>query len=269
MNFHNNEWIMNEIKNHFITANELISSSNIVGVFCQGSQNYGLDYENSDVDTKCIIVPSFKDICLLKEPISTTHIRENNSHVDLKDIRKYCQCFRKQNLNFLEILFTDYKVMNPYYENQWDRLVGRREKIARMNPCRAVKSMYGIAGEKFHAMCHPYPSKLDIIEKYHYDGKQVSHLIRVDDYLERYIEGESYESCLKPSPEKRDEIMAYKLQQVPFEIAKPRAEEVFEHTKILKNKFCENKQESEDEEMRLLLEDVQYQIMKQAIKLEI
>lgn len=261
--------VSERVREHYEEALGHFPENNIVLCALQGSQNYGLDYENSDVDTKLIIVPTFKDIALNHKPVSTTHIRANNEHIDFKDIRLYMETFRKQNLNFLEILFTDFYFINPYYSEQWDRLIYNREKIARMNPCRAVKSMYGIAGEKFHAMCHPYPSKLDIIEKYHYDGKQVSHLIRVDDYLERYIEGESYESCLKPSPEKRDEIMAYKLQQVPFEIAKPRAEEVFEHTKMLKNKFCENKQESEDEEMRLLLEDVQYQIMKQAIKLEI
>lgn len=30
-----------------------------VGLFLQGSQNYNLDYEGSDIDTKAIMLPSF------------------------------------------------------------------------------------------------------------------------------------------------------------------------------------------------------------------
>lgn len=38
----------------------------VLGVFLQGSQNYGLAYEGSDIDTKCIVLPSFEDFCLNK-----------------------------------------------------------------------------------------------------------------------------------------------------------------------------------------------------------
>lgn len=59
-----------------------------VGLFLQGSQNYNLDYEGSDIDTKAIMLPSFSDFVLNAKPLSTTHIMENNEHVDFKDIRK-------------------------------------------------------------------------------------------------------------------------------------------------------------------------------------
>ena len=268
MNYHSFNWIMNEVEEHYDTALQLIDKNNIVAVCLQGSQNYGLDYEGSDVDTKCITTPSFRDICLLKNPLSTTHVRPNNSHVDLKDIRKYCECFRKQNLNFLEILFTNFMVVNGRYADEWGRLIEAREWIARMNPYRAVRSMYGIAGEKYHAMCHPYPSKMDIIEKHGYDGKQVSHLLRVEDYLERYIAGESYEACLHPTPSKIDEIMAYKLQQIPLEVAQPRADAVYEHCKQIKDMFCDGNKENENEEVRMLLEDVQCNIMRISVQEE-
>ena len=69
----------------------------VFGVFLQGSQNYHLDYEGSDIDTKVIVLPTLEDIVLNKSPVSTTHIREDNSHIDLKDIRLMWQCFKKQN----------------------------------------------------------------------------------------------------------------------------------------------------------------------------
>ena len=79
-----------------------------VGLFLQGSQNYNLDYEGSDIDTKVIVIPNFTDFVLNAKPISTTHIMENDEHVDFKDIRLMFDCIKKQNVNFVEILFTPY-----------------------------------------------------------------------------------------------------------------------------------------------------------------
>lgn len=45
-----------------------------VGLFLQGSQNYNLDYEGSDIDTKAIMLPSFSDFVLNAKPLSTTHM---------------------------------------------------------------------------------------------------------------------------------------------------------------------------------------------------
>ena len=45
-----------------------------VGLFLQGSQNYNLDYEGSDIDTKAIMLPSFSDFVLNAKPLSTTYI---------------------------------------------------------------------------------------------------------------------------------------------------------------------------------------------------
>ena len=86
---------------HVAEAKTLFSDPEIVGVFLQGSQNYSLDIYGSDVDTKCVVVPSFYDIAMNKKPISTTYIRKNEEHIDLKDVRLMIQTFRKQNLNFI------------------------------------------------------------------------------------------------------------------------------------------------------------------------
>ena len=186
------------VREHYKEALDYFEKDQIVGIFLQGSQNYGLEVEGSDVDTKLITVPSFRDIALNRKPVSTTHVRENNEHIDWKDIRLYIETFRKQKLNFLEILFTPYKQLNPLYAEQWNRLIAAREYIARMNPWRAVKSMKGIALEKYYAMEHDYPSKVDVLAQYGYDPKQLHHLLRVGEYLERYIAGEPYQNCLHP-----------------------------------------------------------------------
>ena len=156
---------------HYKESLEYFDKRNIVGLFLQGSQNYGLAYENSDVDTKLIVLPNFNEIAFNKKPVSTTHIRENEEHIDFKDIRLYIQTFRKQNLNFLEILFTPYKIVNPDYAPYWNVLVNHREDIVHYNLYRAVKSMKGIALEKYHALQHEYPSKVDVLAQWGYDPK--------------------------------------------------------------------------------------------------
>lgn len=254
--------VRERMEEHFEEAKTLFPEDRIVGLFLQGSQNYGLELPTSDVDTKLIVVPTFEDIALARKPVSTTHVRANDEHIDLKDIRLYIETFRKQNLNFLEILFTDYFVVNPLYAEQWARLVEHREEIARMNPYRAVKSMKGIAMEKFHAMEHPYPTKLDLIEKYGFDGKQVHHLIRVDDYLTRYIVGEPYKDCLKPTGDLVPRMMEYKRHEVPLETARIEAKDFLEHTIAIADEFCATHKDEEDISCRKLLEDVSYNIMK-------
>ena len=263
------ENITQRLADHLQEGLDYFDKSQIVGIFLQGSQNYNLDLPGSDVDTKLIVVPSFKEIALNKKPVSTTHIRENEEHIDFKDVRLYMETFRKQNLNFLEILFTDFCWVNPLYQNQWNRLVRNREHIAHMNEFRAVKSMKGIALEKYHAMEHPYPSKVDILAKYGYDSKQLHHLVRVRDYLERYLNGESYYSCLHPEGKMKDYLLSIKRGDYELAAARDIADREIERVGEIADVFCSGRKDEEDEWARQLLEDVSYEIMKIAVQEEL
>lgn len=267
MNYHNDEYIMERVREHYNEALEYFPEDRIVCLILQGSQNYNLSVANSDVDTKLILTPTFEDIAMNYKPISTTHVRENNEHIDFKDVRLYMQTFRKQNLNFLEILFSKYAIINPIYKKEWNRLVEAREDIARFNVYRGVQSMKGIAMEKYHALKHPYPSKLDILAKYSYDPKQLHHLMRVEEYLARYIDGEPYEDCLKP---RNSETLIkvkegyYNLEQAEL-IAERCVNNVIKMAEYAYSKFPNE----ENPKVNALLDDVQYNIMKIAIKKEI
>jgi hypothetical protein len=262
MNFHDDNWIMNKVLEHTNEAVSLVPKNHIVGVFLQGSQNYGLDYEGSDVDTKCITTPTFKEIALAKKPLSTTHIRENDEHIDMKDIRLYVQTFRKQNLNFLEILYTPYFVTgNNLYAVQWNRLVAHREEITHYDPVRSVKSMMGIASEKYFAMEHHYPARMAWIEKYGYDPKQLHHLLRVSEYLDRYIADEPYSDCL--ISKKSDFLKAVKQGYYGLEDAREVATATYTAIHEKCDKFIEvHKDTPVDSAVDSLLDDVAYEIMK-------
>lgn len=269
-NFHTDEWIMEQVKRHYDEALKLFPEDRIVGIFLQGSQNYGLDYEGSDIDTKCFLVPTLEDIIFNKKPISTTHIRANEEHIDFKDIRFFLTTVRKQNLNFMEILFTKYKIINPTYEPIWNRLIKNNEQIAHYNPVGAVKTMKGIAMEKYHALEHRYPSKVDIIDKWGYDGKQLSHLIRVDEYLARYIAGEAYADCLI-SKEPELLIAAKNMDNPKFTLNEARVLAKFYLGAVTSaaDRFIEeHKNDPVDKKVDILLDEAQRDIMKLGIELE-
>lgn len=257
------EKIMSRLREHYEEALEYFDESRIVGIFLQGSQNYGLDYEGSDIDTKLIVLPTLDDIAFNKNPISTTHVRKNDEHIDFKDLRLYIQTFRKQNLNFLEILFTPFKIVNPLYEDMWNILVENREAITHYNEYRAIKSMKGIAMEKYHAMEHPYPSKMDILAQWGYDPKQLHHLLRVEEYIGRYIAGEKYEDCLRPrDPEY---LISVKRGYYDLDTARVIGKTAIDNIIRIADKYAETVKDIGDPAVDELLNKVQYNMIKNSI----
>lgn len=271
MNFHSDEWIMEQVKRHYDEACKLFPEDRIVGVFLQGSQNYGLDYEGSDIDTKCIVLPTLDDLIFNRKPVSTTHVLPNEEHLDLKDVRLYFQTFRKQNLNFMEILFTKYKIVNPLYKLYWNRLIENNEQIAHYNPVGAAKTMKGIAMEKYHAMEHRYPSKIELIDKWGYDGKQLHHLMRVEEYLTRYINGEPYADCLiTKRPEKLKEIKDMNNPKLLLDEARVVAGIYMGKVNAIADEFAAaHKDDPVDAEVDKLLDEVQESIMRLGITLDL
>ena len=171
----------------------------VFGVFLQGSQNYNLDYKGSDIDTKAIVLPTLDDIILNTPATSTTLIKEDNSHIDIKDIRIMWDCFKRQNINYLEILFTDFDIVSSNYEDIWNVMCDNAEGIAHYDNYKAVNCIAGVVREKEKALCHPYPTLKDKIDKYGYDNKQLHHIIRCREFLERYIDGVPFKDCLIPT----------------------------------------------------------------------
>lgn len=244
----------------------------VLGVFLQGSQNYGLDYEGSDIDTKAIIIPSLDDIVLNRKPASTTWVLESNEHVGVKDIRLMHECFRKQNINFVEVLFTKYRVLNPEFADLYQPMFDNNEAIAHYNKIAAVKCILGQMMEKRKALCHPYPTIIDRIEKYGYDPKQLHHIMRNYDFLLKYVNDFSYRECL--SPTLRDWLI--NIKRLPplysLEDAIAHADSTMTLAKDIEEKYLAHLEEqnySADSAVADMMNDVLMQVIKKALKSEI
>lgn len=222
----------------------------------QGSQNYHMDDEHSDIDTKVLVIPNMEDLIFNKKPISHTLIMENEEHVDCKDIRLYFNTFRKQNINFVEILFSDYVIVNPKYAYYWNILVENNEKLARMNPLAAIKCMCGMCHEKSKDLTREFPTKKELIDKYGYDSKQLCHILRIQDFLERYIAGEKYEDCLIPKDVNKLHAIKRYEADIDLKAARMMASKAVAHMDVMVHDYEQNHSAMEfDAEANMLLDN--------------
>lgn len=206
------EFIMNRLWEHYFYLEE--KGYEVVCLMLQGSQNYDLDeYSNeytSDIDSKAIVLPHFKDFVYEKQPVSKVEILDNNEHIDVKDIRVMFDMFKKENISYIELLYTKYKIINPKYYYYMQKVFDHRKDIAEINVNQFLRCIVGMSGNKVKALCHPYPNLIEKIEKYGFDGKQLSHCVRLYEFLQRYCNGVALEKCY--ISEQREDLMNLKKQ---------------------------------------------------------
>lgn len=78
-----------------------------------GSYNYGLQTEESDLDTKIVVIPSFADLCTNNHNKSSSKRESPVGVVEVKDLRDYLNELQKLAFPPLEILFSPY-MTNTY-----------------------------------------------------------------------------------------------------------------------------------------------------------
>lgn len=206
-----------------------------------GSQNYEMETKNSDFDFKAIVLPSIDDVIYNRKPVSTT-MMFNGGLIDIKDIRLMWDNYKKQNPNFIETLFTPYFCVNPKYAIDWFDIRDLAEDIAHADPAKAVKAMYGMALEKQRELCKSHPSLEELIDKYGYDSKQLSHIIRLYTLALNYMEEEPYRDCLVPNDFVKNLCIRIKTYNTRLTAGKAQkmAENYMDCFKVLVDRYLKN-----------------------------
>lgn len=180
----NKNFIQCELDKWHKTLAKKYNINQIAYIALYGSQNYHLSTEKSDVDVKAIYIPTLEEAIFNKNRVSTTLISENGGHCEIKDIREMNEMFIKQNINFIEILFTDFYWINPDYSIEINKIRQYRNWIAFCNKDIGFLSILGQAKNAYH-----------IFEK----SKNIKHLTKLLffwDFLNEYIENNNYQECL-------------------------------------------------------------------------
>lgn len=148
-----------------------------------GSQNYGIDTPSSDFDWKAIVVPSLEDLISQTKPTSKVYEYEWGQ-IEVKDIRNYIESAVKVNVNFIELLNTEY-----FYSEDMPNAMKLRSFFKPLLDEQGeiyLRACRWMMEQKFHALRHPYPSKLDVLGKFGYDPKQLCHIVRLHRLMWRY-----------------------------------------------------------------------------------
>ena len=270
MNFHSDKWIAERLWEHFQEARTIFPQDKILGIFVQGSQNYGLDWSGSDIDTKCIVLPTLEDICLNKKATSYTHVRANNEHIDFKDLRVITGDFKKQNINFLEILFTKYYIINEDYYELFKPLLDNAEAIAKYDNYRFVRATAGMSMEKHKALTLDRPSQHDEIVKYGWATKQLHHLMRLNVFMKRWVNNESFKDCLiDPSGEELTYMKQYGHCIKTLEQAKEIAVRLDAETNAIKEEYISTHEHVINDAVGRMVDDVVVDVIRKSLKKEI
>ncbi len=159
--------------------------NHILNIALYGSQNYNIDTPYSDIDVKAIYVPSRDEAILESNWLSKEYHNINNEHCEIKDIREMCKMYKKQNLNFLETLVTEYRWDNPKYKDIINTFKTKANDIAYYDMRYGVKSTCGQA-----------ISTIKQFRNNPNDLKKFAKVIYLYIYLNKYQEGGNYSSIL-------------------------------------------------------------------------
>lgn len=125
---------------HYAKACEHYGEENILGVFLYGSWNYGTNLPDSDVDTKCILIPDLYHLAI--KPYEVKHLHVDDEVCECMTIQHMVDNWKKQNINFLEIMYTGYYIVNTKFIPEWfDFIAEWREALAHYDVKKAILSM--------------------------------------------------------------------------------------------------------------------------------
>lgn len=183
------------------TANQVIqtlniSNDNFIGIFLYGSQNYQLSYEGSDVDTILLVCESNKP----KQELTTS-----NGKAKIYTLKYFIYRLKQGDLECYEILYTKYKILNPFYAECFIDFV--KEFSNCMNYERIKYSLYKKLNEH---LCHVL-WMIQNKENARYNKKRLYWAIRVCNQLKRIDEDkEDFESSLVYRPLLDHDLMKIK-----------------------------------------------------------
>lgn len=195
----------------FVDKNLTASTRVLTALF--GSQNYSIDTENSDVDTRTLVVPNFHDLILNKSYKSQLlFVPPSEEHAEIMDIRQAFAILKKQNPTALEILFTPYIDLNDgLFMDLYTELFSFKEDIARYNPHKLLCAAVG----NFFSRCSYFEKRQTGAELY--NAKALCHMLREKEFMYRYFKEESFEDCL--TSRDTDFLASVRRGELPLEDA--------------------------------------------------
>lgn len=261
MNYHNKEWIMEKLQGYYDMMCNREGEDNILGVFYYGSANYNIDTEFSDVDAYCLVFPSIKNLALNKTALSYQEAIPGGSLLSVKDYRLFFDLLLKQSINCLETLFTDYYIINPTYQEEWNKILNRREEISYFDVHRLLLGACGMMYAEINRLERSIQYCLQEIRN-DCDGKALSHLYRLQKFINKYYnEKSSFEEALAGDEEFNKKLIKYKTEPLSMWIAGDALTQMKDYVDSMRTQIDADKGFGIHFEVRTFLRDVQESLL--------
>jgi hypothetical protein len=138
----------------------------VYAVALKGSQNYNLSDEDSDVDANLVFIPNLEQLRTNKK----YKFEFPEGEVTCHNIYSFAEIVAKGNPQWVEVCNSDYVLGNLSMFKHY-----------KLNP----SALKGMVMEKVTAFSKLYPSREKIVKQFGYDPKQLHHIIRLYDLLEK------------------------------------------------------------------------------------
>ena len=211
--------IMECVRHHHLLVAE--KGYEVVMTVLIGSQNYGLDTEESDIDTFTFVLPSFEDLAFAREPVSGEFEVEDGKCM-YKDIRLALNLLKKTSPNSVECFTGKYRIFNPEYAYILEYFLCDEINIGKMVHCNHSHMLYAIAGMAFQLAKRNMPA-----------GKRYSHALRLHSMIDTFTSSLDTKHLLELLPCDYDEAFAAKrdTSNEMDEYYNKRCEEIAEYLK--------------------------------------
>lgn len=122
----------------------------ILGIFGYGDINYGFAANKKEIKTTLIYIPTFEELCT--SAASKSHIIDlDGNEIFFTDIRDAYDLNNQQTANMVEVLYTPYAIVNPYYKDAFEAyLYNKRDEIMLYNRTSRIRNMLERAEQIFN-----------------------------------------------------------------------------------------------------------------------
>lgn len=233
----------------------------VVAVFTGGSHMRNLNDEQSDVDKKYFVLPTFEDLY-----DSKVYAKQSTSETldeDVQDVRRLETLFYKSNPAYVDLLFSP--EIQTFGHGQMNEIVTMRDDIASMNLSNFYSASMGMVQRNVNDLQNPTSEKVaKLIERHAYNPKKAMMAAHLCMALVKYHElgYKDYKKAIWYEGEQREFMMNLKRGKFTFDEAKQIIAAVEKQAKALKDDY-KSKELNHDvnNKLQILLRDMVYDSM--------
>ena len=229
--------IFDTLRQRYNDANDKYPDQ-VIAIATFGSQNYGISHEDSDIDTKTILLPSRADIINGVHVSISERIYPNgiNQFKDFRDIIN--NIMMKGSIGFLECFYTPFFICNPNNASYWYDLSDRKAAMAHKAHDRILHCARGMAKSYYEK----------VLQKN--DFKSKIHLLWMYIFIRRFTLDNDFNRAIKLG-------MSYNEVRDAFSLAEPDWEQMLRESFSLKEEV-----ENNEKERSVFLEEMKTDIME-------